>query len=91
MEEVCRSFFHATTRFFSTDSKRQVKACAQIRKRHDIQGFENFLEKQQKSGFSNLSAPFFPFFFLRHNINITFKFYSNSYPYIDYLYVKNTI
>ena len=89
MEEVCPSFSMQPLDF-STDSKRQVKACAQIRKRHDIQGFEIFLEKQQKSAFSNLSAPFFRFF-LRHNINITFKFYSNSYPYIDYLYLKNNI
>ena len=63
MKAVCPSFFHTSSRFFSTDSKRQVKVCAQLRKHHDIQFFWKILEKQQKSGFSNLSAPFFRFFF----------------------------
>ena len=41
-------FFHATFR----DPKSQVKTCAQIRKRHCIHVSQNFLEKQQKCGFS---------------------------------------
>ena len=55
MEEVCSSFFNATSRFFSTDSKRQVKACAQIRMRHDIQGFKTFHASGQKVPNENVS------------------------------------
>ena len=66
---VCISncIFHSISRFFS-DSKRQVKVCSQLRKMM-IFKFFFILEKQKKSGFSNLSVHFSFFFFNFSNHN----------------------
>ena len=59
---------------FSLQIRKDKSKLAKLRKSHDIQVLKNFLEKQQKSGFSNLSvhfSVFFAFFF--------FNFSNRSY------------
>ena len=55
-------FFPYNLYIFLYRFEKTSQTCAQLRKCHDIQIWKDFLEKQKKSGFSNLIVHFSVFF-----------------------------